>query len=303
MDGKTLSRDMATLLLENPDTSGFLDSRGTYSFLWRASMEMARRLQYPRAESTVTTVADQQDQYLLNADFLSLYMRDAKDQFFVRYYNGTSYTNISMKDEQEIFEDHNTTSQATPGGFAVTDYRVAISNVTGTATGNGEASAGSCTLADTAASFSSTVNAGDTIHNPTDGSTGYVLSVTSGTALVTALFGGTNNDWSTNDAYVIVPQRRYQLLLDAPAKTAGHTITVPYIQRPAPVFSHYGSYPFPIDLTNALVHYAAFLYKYRDSAPDFGDKWFGLYDREVRRSATQLRSSLGRRRLQVIMKV
>lgn len=301
-DGKTLSRDMARLLLEDPDTSGFLDARGTYTFLWRSAIEMSRRLLYPRAEQSITTIADQRDQYKLNANFLQLYLRDSGDEFFVRYYNGNAYSNVKMKAEAAIFEDNNTDSQATPGGFAITDYRVAISRVTGTTTSSGAASAGECTLTDSTASFSSTANAGDTVHNTTDGSTGLVLSVTSGTALLTALFGGTNNDWTSGDSYVIVPQSRYQLVFDAAPSTAGHTVTLPYVVRPAPVFSDYGTYPFPLDMTPALVNYAAFLYKYRDSSPDYGNRWFQMYDRDVRRSATQLTNSLSRKKLIVSMK-
>ena len=130
-----------------------------------------------------------------------------------------------------------------------------------------------------------------------------MLSVTSATAIVTALFGGTANDWTSADAYVIVPQKRYQVAFDAPTSTAGHIATVPYVQRPAPVFSNYGSYPFPLDMSTGLINGALWMYKYRDSQPDIGDRYFRIFDREVRRSATQLTSSLGRKRLRVMLKV
>lgn len=302
MDGKTLSRDLAALLTEDPDTSGYLDQKATYTYLWRAAVEMSRRLLYPRGTDTVTTVSGQVDQYKLASDFLCLYLRDSNDEFFVRYYNNSAYSNLRMKDESDIFENYTTNSQAIPGGFAITDYRQSIPRVMGTATATGATSAGECTLTDSAASFASTASAGDTIHNTTDGSTGYVLSVTSNTAVVTALFGGTGNEWTSADAYTLVPQKRYQLTFDAPPSTTGHTVTVPYVKRPSPVYSHYGSYPFPADLTMALVNYAAWLYKYRDSQPSFGDRYFSIFDRDVRRAATQLSASLTRKRLSVSMK-
>jgi len=302
MDGKTLSRDLAKLLAENPDTSGYLDTRGTYWMLWRAAMDMAKRLRYPRAEATITTVASQRDKYKLPADYLGLYMRDSSDNYFVRYYNASTYSNLAMKDEETIFENNNRTDQAVPGGFCITDYREAIASVTGTATADGDKAAGQCVLTDAAAAFTTYVSAGDTVHNTEDGSTGIVLSVTSATAIVTALFDGTGNDWDAGDAYVIVPQRRQQLAFDAPPSTAGHTVTVPYVQRPAPVYSNYGVYPFPLDMTYALVNYAAWLYKYRDSQPDFGDRWYRIFDKDVRLGASTLKTSTSRR-IKVVMKV
>jgi hypothetical protein len=303
MDGRMLYRDLAAQINEDPDTSGALDPKSAYIYLWRSAIEIGRRLKFPRGEATVTTVADQRDGYLLPADFSCLYMRDSMDEFFVRYYNGSAYSNLRAKDEEAIFEDNITASRAMPGGFCITDYRTAISNVTGKATAEGDASGGQCTLTDSGASFSSAVNPGDTVHNVTDGSTGFVISVTSGTALVTALFGGTGNDWDVGDDSVIVPQGRLQFMFDAPPATSGHVVTVPYVKRPDPVFSYYGRYPFQTTLSFALVNYAAWLFKYRDSQPNQGDKWFRLFDRDVRQAAGTIKAATTPKRLKVVMKV
>jgi hypothetical protein len=99
--------------------------------------------------------------------------------------------------------------------------------------------------------------------------------------LVTALFGGTNNDWTSGDAYVIQPAPRKQLVVDPLSSTASHTITVYYLQKPAPVYSDYGMFRFDPEVSAALVKYAAWLYKYRDSAPVYGDRWFQYYENQI----------------------
>jgi hypothetical protein len=116
------------------------------------------------------------------------------------------------------------------------------------------------------------------VHNTTDGSHGYVVALSSATAVVTALFYGTDNDWTNGDAYIINPQHRYEIYLDPPPSTNGHSIYVPYVKRPAPVFSAYRFYTFPSGYDNVLVHYAAWLYKYRDKEPSYGDGFYKYWD-------------------------
>ena len=190
---------------------------------------------------------------------------------------------------------------AKPDHFTIIDDPVLDNQVTGTATGDGAASGGQCILTDTAADFSD-VSAGDIVHNTTDGSDGVVLSKTSTTVLVTALFNGTADDWTSSDAYVIQPQGKLQLILDPPPSTGGHTLTVHYIQQPAPVYSDYGTFRFQSQYMDAIIKYAAFQYKYRDREPNYGDVYYMHWDRQVRMANHNLNRTLKRNKLTVNMK-
>jgi hypothetical protein len=141
---------------------------------------------------------------------------------------------------------------------------------------------GESTLTDGTAAFSTTVNIGDAVHNLTDTSHGYVVTLSSGTAVITALFDGTNNYFANTSSYVIWPQKRFQLVIDPPPSVTGDTITVYYVKRPDPVYSAYRSYSLPIGYSGALVHYAAWLYKYRDREPSFGDNFYLYWDRKCK---------------------
>jgi hypothetical protein len=188
-----------------------------------------------------------------------------------------------------------------PDSFTIVDDNTLDSQATGTCTSAGALSGGQATLTDSAADFSD-VSAGDIIHNTTDGSMGIVLSKTSSTVLVTALFGGTDNDWDSSDAYVIQPQGRLQLKFDPPPSTASHTLTVHYIQRPKPVYSDYGVFRFQPQHMDAIIKYAAFNYKYRDQEPNFGDALYRHWDMQTRRASNSLGKSIGNKRINVSFK-
>lgn len=76
----------------------------------------------------------------------------------------------------------------------------------GTAHDTGTATAGSSgdVLEDTGASWNSGNLVGCLVQNTTDGSEGIVYENTD-TTITAKLTGGTNNDWGTSDAYVIIP--------------------------------------------------------------------------------------------------
>lgn len=91
------------------------------------------------------------------------------------------------------------------------EHTTVPSVATGTCT---TANALGTTLIDSAASFTSTVAVNDYVYNETDGSYGQVTSITSNTELVmTALSGGTEDDWDVSDAYSISPAISYTDLL------------------------------------------------------------------------------------------
>jgi hypothetical protein len=191
----------------------------------------------------------------------------------------------------------NVSTSLIPHAFSIRNEEDLSSQVTGTATSDGNATGGKALLTDTSGLFWTTdvVKPGDTIHNTTDGSDGVVLSIESATTLYCALFGGTDNEWDTDDAYVIQPQGRIELFLDPPSSTSGHIIDLQYVVIPAPVYDDYGVYPFRQHLNEAILRYAAWLYKYRDSEPKFGDAFYTQFDGLVRREAQDLNPYIKKR--------
>lgn len=284
MDGKTLLKQLDRLLLEDA-SSAFMVDHLSYQFLNEAASYVAMRVGMPRASQSITTVADQEE-YDVNADFLGLYLRDTSKNFYLVYSDGTSNHFITWKAYEDlILADQAANSVLIPSGFTLIDKSSLASRITGTASANGAASGGECTLTVATSTFSN-VFAGDIVHNTTDGSTGVVVSKTSTTAMVTALFGGTNNDWSTSDAFVIQPRFRWQLIFDPPPSTAAHTATLHYIQEPGPVYSDYGMFRLPAQYAPAIVKMAAWLYRERDKDGGTADRWRAFADQQIRTAGT-----------------
>jgi hypothetical protein len=282
MDGKLLLRELRDLLNEQDNSSWFNDFTG-YNYLFQAAIEFVGRTNCLHGEATITTVANLST-YDLPADFLQLYVRDDNNTHVIKYYNASSYQMIPYRSYEKVYYENQTTAQSIPNYFSVLDSSTSTSSLrlTGTSTFDGVSIGGQAVVADTTSSFAS-VSHGDIIHNTTDGSYGMVLEQQSTTALVTAMFGGTSNDWSVGDGYVIQPRGRYQIVLDPKPSTSGHTVYVPYTQRPVPVFSDYGMYRFPTEYTPAIVKYAFWLYKYRDSQPKVGDAMYQYFDQATKR--------------------
>jgi hypothetical protein len=283
MDGKMMLYQLRNLLQES-STSSFLDDRTSYDYIYEAACELVAALKLLTASQTITTVATT-SKYDINANYLCLYVRNDSNDYVIKYYDASGYYWPTFREQSYIFQENSTADAAIPNNFSIVDEATLASNETGTATSDGAASGGECTLTDTAGAFVlSGVSAGDQIHNTTDGSDGVVLAVTDATHLQTALFGGTNNDWTSADAYTLVPQSRRQLLLDPPSLTAGHTITFQYIARPDPVYSSYKTYRIPAHYMPAVIKYAAWLYKYRDREPNFGDGWYKYWEVQLRKA-------------------
>ena len=287
MDGYTLLRELRILLGE-PSGGSFLDDRTSYDCLYEAAKELCQRTLALTTTQSITTVAEQTT-YNLNPDFLSLYLRDSQNDLIIKYNDGSSNTFLRHRDYDAIVIGDNTTSQSVPNSFTIVDAS-GVSQLTGTATSTAASSNGEATLTNSSANFVN-VSAGDYVHNLTDGSHGIVVSKTSNTVLVCALFEGTNNDWTSGDSYVITFNGRLAILVDPPPSTAGHTITVQYTQIPVPVYSPYKSYRFAPDYKEALVYYAAFKYKYRDNQPDFGDRLWKHFDARVRGISRDIRQA------------
>lgn len=268
MDGHTLLRALREAVGENA-SSQYIDTRTAFQYLLEAATELVRRTRCLKATQTITTVAETAS-YALNSDFLSLDLRNTNDEYIVKYSDGTTTYWPTLEDYDTIIYADQTESQSIPDRFSIIDRPTLYSQITGTATSIGTSSAGLSVLTDTSGLFTTTdyVSAGDIVHNTTDVSSGVVLSVGSATTLNTAMFSntdGTEASWAVSDAYVIQPQARLAILFDPPPSTAGHTATVYYIQRPAPVFHNYGVYRIQSHFTDALVSYAARKYKLADS--------------------------------------
>lgn len=297
MDGKALLYRIRQVLDED-STSSFMDDKTSFDYLYEAAIELAMRTKSLISSQSITTVADQ-DSYTLNADYLGLYAKDRHNRYFVKYTDSSSNDSFPFwRDYEDILFENQTASVAVPSFFTIINDPTKDSQVTGTATSTATATGYQSTLTDTAGDFSD-VSAGDSIHNTTDTSDGIVLSKTSSTVLVVALFNGTNNDWTSGDAYVIQPQGRMKLVLDQPPSTSSETITLNYIKRPDPVYSHYGTYRFQNHHLMALVKYAAWLYKYKDREPQTGDMLFQYWERQVGIGSEQMRNSMNRKGFKV----
>ena len=295
MDGRTLFIKLRNILQESA-TSTFLDDRTSYDYLYSAVEETLKRTYAHTANDTITTVAAQ-TAYNLNPDFLELYIRNTSNELVVKYSDGTNDYWPTFVTYEHLFLANQSDSVSIPDNFTIREAS-APTRLSSTATSDGNKANGEATLTDSTASFTNTISAGDIVHNVTDASSGIVISVTSNTALLVALFGGTDNEWDSSDAYIISPRRRFQIVLDPPPSTAGHTITVPYIERPTPVYSPYRSYNLSsVDYEDAIVSYAAWLYKYQDREPSYGDKFYQYWDLKTRRIGNQMDVTKQRKRL------
>lgn len=302
MDGKTLLRRVREEIGE-PSGSDFLEDQLTFDYLYEASILLVQRAKLITSTQSITTVADQTN-YPLNPDFLALYMRNRNNNLFIKYTDSNSSdTFLTHIDYDELIYSNQSTSITIPARFSITDRPTLYSQITGTETSGGTATGYQVTLTDSAGDFSNVYH-GDIVHNTTDSSDGIVLSKTSSTVLITALFGGTDADWDSSppDTYVIQPHGRFDLVLDPPPENASDTVTVYYLQRPAPVYSHYGMYRFAQEYLQHLISYAAAKYKYRDREEDFASVFLTDWEIAVVRTASFANKKMNRHKLTVNMK-
>ena len=262
MDGAKLKRLLLDALDQQDASDLYANDRQIYDALDWAAALFIRETMILHSEAVITTVADQQE-YDLPPDFIRLYMENKKGRFFAKYYDGTNYSFPYLTTYEKLYKRNLTTAQAYPNHFAIKDKESKESLIMSTATAAGAAQYGQCTLTDSTKLFLTTnrVYARDIIHNESDSSDGIVLSVTSATALLTALFGGTNNQWASGNAYVIQPASEKVIFLDAPSENAGHTIYLPYICMPSPVYSDHGFWRIHPQSCRAIAYGAGSLIK------------------------------------------
>jgi len=296
MDGLTLRKMLTEAINEDFGTTEFLPTKTSFDNLYMAAIEYNNRLRAFTDTQSITTVADQAG-YTLDHDFMQLQMMDSDNNLFLKYNDGSNNTFLTMGDRDEIIHGDSTDSVTVPDEFYIDDVALS-SNLTGTTTSAGTHANGAATLTDSSATFSTNdVGPGDLVHDTTNTLSGVVISVTSETALETAMFtnAGAYGSWANSAAYTLTRQPRQKIVFSPPPSTAGHTVTVYFVQRPAPVYTDFGQYRISQELAPALVSYAAWKYKYRDRSPDEGDRLFLVWERDIRRAGVQVNKRLNRR--------
>ncbi|MFH1952581.1 MAG: hypothetical protein ABIL06_13290 [Pseudomonadota bacterium] len=312
MDGKQLTRFVLDSLDEEVVSGIFAGQRQIYDYLDLAASTFCRETRFLTSEAAITTVADRQT-YDLPPDFIGLYMKDSRGRFFIKYYDTSNYLFPIKSSYEKIFKSNLTTAKPTPGRFCIRDdadndwgydyinteasdnvitetaedYVVTEKPSRGHIRGSAEISAssvnGDCQLTDSSQSFNTTVKTRDVIHNTTDGSSGIVLKVIGDDVLVCALFDGAENDWTEGDDFVIIPSTTSRITLDAPSETAGHTITVPYVCMPFPVYSEFCVWKFPDRTCAAIAQEAAFLYMNQKGDFPSANRMHELFIAEINR--------------------
>jgi hypothetical protein len=68
------------------------------------------------------------------------------------------------------------------------------------------------------------------------------------------------------------------------------------------VFSNYGVYRFQPQHMRAIINYAAWLYKYQDRNPNYGDKFYQIFELETRKSGANINKGLNRQGFSVNFK-
>ena len=289
MTGKDFVNRINQLLAESNST--WIDLKSSFDYVYEASKDFAKETGSCHNVQTFPTVAGQAN-YPLNSDFLEVLTKDDDNKALVKYVSGSNTLWLSSESYSDYLQTSN--PNGTPNNIAITDAPL-MSRITGTITSAGNQTGGESILTDSAQNFSS-LYPGDEVINTSTGYSGVVISLA--TYPVTAMFdltvrGGAYASWSLNDTYMIQPAPRYQIFLDpAPAKT-GDIVTVNYTAKPIPVYSDYGIYPFATGYEEALIKYATWLYKYRDSKPQLGDPLFMAYERAMRKGKNVNRKAIG----------
>lgn len=289
MDGKQLCRIMLDALDEEVAHKLFnTDPRILYDLLDAAACEYVRQIKCLHATFPITTVEAQQA-YDLPPDFLGFYMKNSRDRFFVKYYDGSNTSWPTIVPYESIFKQNLTDNEEIPTCAAVIDKATSPVKLAGTTSAAGAQSNGEAILTDASKLFTTTnlVHPRDIVHNTTDGSDGLVLSVTDATHLVAALFDGKTNGFGSGDSYVITRATAKQLYLSAPSDTAGHTITVPYLCKPNPVYADHISWRFDDLACRAIAHEAAFQYENRKNNTNVADRHHILFLAELTRSRNE----------------
>jgi hypothetical protein len=265
MDGKEIVQTVIDIVESNQLPNNLRqDTRVIYKYADLAAQKWCDITGYLVKTGSIKTV-DGTQVYDLPSDFNRVYTKDENYDGVLKYYDGSDYYFPVEVAFSDIFVDNNTDEQDYPMQYAIYRTETRKAPITGTVDSTGTLTAGQSLLNDTTGLFTTTnlIHERDVVHNTTDGSDGIVLSVTDASNVQSALFGGANNFWTTGDAYNISRHPLYQLYFDSPLSTTDHTITIPYIATPTPVFTDYGYWNLPEDASYAICCEAIFMYMTR----------------------------------------
>jgi hypothetical protein len=279
MDGQTIQRKVPALLGEQ-STSSFIDKQFTYDVAYEAVTEFIRRTELLKDITTLTTTVGI-DLYALPPDYLCLFARDYYNRYFIQYLKAgtTQPTPVLWQDISIGIYNFDTSSKVPIDYFTILESSQ-INAVTGTAVALGAIDTpmiDESILYGNVGDFTN-VSEGDRAYNTTDSSEGYIISIPTTNSLVTAMLGGTDNEWGAGDAYVIMPQQRYSIGTIPSPSQPGDSLVVPYIQKPIPVYSPFRRYNIPSIYELPIIEYAAFLYKYKDREANYGDAFYKHFD-------------------------
>lgn len=288
MEGYTLARRVREIINEATG-SGWINDRTTYDLLYDAVKDFTKRVHFPTATQAINVLANN-GAYNLNADYLALAYRNGVNQPFIKWTVNGSDSFINPNDYQDVVLGDDTSTSSIPASFSIIDAPQ-LAQVSGITSATGAVTNGECTLTDSTANFVN-IYPGDFVHDTTAGIHGVVVAQTSATDLLCAMFNDNGTDsasgFGSGDSYIIVPQARHQIIF-TPTPSAVATATVVYYQRPSPVFSPYRAYKLPPDAEGPICNYAAFLYKYRDREPNFGDSLYRFYEMFTAKVAREYR--------------
>ena len=290
MDGKELLRRHKQLLhIKSTDTDW--DEMTAYDYLYEAAKQWVIETECLTDTQTITT-AGTTATYTIDGKYLSLYLKH-NDRYFIKYNDGTTDYFLYFKPYEEVIFENNTANVTIPGYFTITDDPTIDTLVSDTADNAADDVGGKTVLTMDTEVFAD-ITPGDIIYNTTDVSEGIVTKVTSTKIIEICLFGGTDNEIDVSDAFFIQPRKRFLLQLDPPPSTTSHTVTLYFVKKPDPVYSDYGVYEIPYEYSDTLCKYAAWLYKYRDQEPQFGDAFFKYWDMQIKNYRRLTRKGLAR---------
>ena len=271
------------LALAEPNTSQWIDLKGSFDYCYEAAKDFAKETNCWVQTQTIPTVANQAA-YPLNPDFLEVLTKDDNNFGVVEYAIGSSVTWLNWESYNSYLQNNN------PVGTP-TDYAICAaplnSRITGTVTTGSTFVGGETSLIDSNQALFGSLYPGDSVVDTTSGNYGFVIAA--GTNPTTAMFSiagrfSTYASWALTDTYMVQMQPRYQILLDPPPSATGQVLTVTYNAKPLPVYSDYGTYPFATGYEEAIIAYAAWKYRYRDSKPQLGDPLYAIYERYMRKA-------------------
>ena len=293
MTGAVLLNQLNQILSEINTT--FIDRKTSFDYLYEGAKDFAKETNSCTNSQSIVTVANQ-SAYNLNPDFLEILTKDSSNFPTIMLTWGNSPTYLGWESYSDYLQGVIFETAGMPTSFCITDAGVLPSEM-GVCSGNFISIGGESFLTTGIADFSS-VYPGDAVINLTKNYYGIVIGTVSSKKIKTAMFSlqGRNSSsvgWDLSDEYIIQPAPRFQVLLDPAPILSGQTVTVSYNSKPLPVYSDYGSYSFASGYESAIVKYAAWLYKYRDKKPAFGDPFFMAYERDMRKAKSVNRKARG----------